>query len=334
MKHWFLLLMLLALCLLLLPGCRAAETPVVPELILRYADNQPEDYPTIMAAKYFADLVEERTDGKIRIKIYENGQLGNEISVFEQVQFGGIDFARVSTSTLAEFVPDTEILQLPYLFADADHMWRILDGEIGDELLEMIHSVDVIGLSWFDAGARNIYTRSPVTSLEDLAGMNIRVQESDFISRMVRLWGAVPVQLAYGDVYSALQTGKIDGAENNWPSYETMQHYEVAGYYTVDEHIRIPEIQICAKHTWEQLSENDRQIILECARQSALYERQLWTEREGQARENALKNGAQEIYLDTEEKEKFKEAMMPVYEQFYADYGEEIEQILAQAADE
>ena len=307
----------------------------VPEYIFTYAENQTKDYPTTLGALKFAELVEERTEGRIRIQVKAEGVMGSESEVIRQMQYGGIDFARISIAQLSDFIPQMNVLQLPYLYKDSSHMWRVLDGEIGERFLEYSEGYDLIGLSWYDAGARNLYCSvKPIRTLEDIQGLRIRVQEAKMMSDMITALGAVPVQIPYDQVYAALERNQVDGAENNWPSYETMQHYEVAGYYTVDEHIRIPEMQICAKHTWAQLSEDDRQIITECARESALYERQLWTERERQARENALKNDAQEIYLTAEEKEKFREAMMPVYEQFYADYGEDIEQILAQATDE
>lgn len=153
------------------------------------------------------------------------------------------------------------------------------------------------------------------------------------MSEMMTALGAIPVKIPYDQVYAALERSQVDGAENNWSSFEAMQHYEVAKYYTVDEHIRIPEIQICAKHTWEQLSEEDRAIILECAKESAIYERKLWTEYEKTARKTALENQVEEIILSAEEKKKFQDAVKPVYERYEADYGEDIAQIRALGAE-
>jgi len=186
--------------LILLSGCKKTETEY-PALILRYADNQPKGYPTTLAAEYFADLVEERTDGKIVIRVYANGELGDENSVMEQVQFGGIDFTRVSLGTLSEILPEFEILQLPYLYHDAAHMWKVLDGKIGEEFLSGPQTMGVIGLSWFDAGARSFYTGMPVTSLDDLQGLTIRVQESGFMSRVVELLGATGADCLRGCVF-------------------------------------------------------------------------------------------------------------------------------------
>lgn len=217
--------LLLCLFLLALCGCGGTAEDDIPLLILRYGDNQPEDYPTTKAAEYFAQLVEERTKGKICVRLYCNGELGDENQVFEQVQFGGIDMARVSLGTLAEYHPEVGVLQLPFLYDNAEHMWRVLDGPIGEEFLTGTRQADVIGLSWFDAGARSFYTREPIDSLDDLKGLTIRVQESTLMRRMVELLGAEAVQIPYNDVYSALQTAKIDGAENNWPSYAATGHY-------------------------------------------------------------------------------------------------------------
>lgn len=302
----------------------------MPELILRYADNQPEDYPTTLAAEYFARLVEERTHGKIVIRVYANGELGDENSVFEQVQFGGIDLTRVSMSTLAEFFPNVEVLQLPYLYDDADHMWRVLDGQIGDQFLASTRQAGVIGLSWFDAGARSFYTREQITSLEDLQGLTIRVQESEFMSHMVQLLGAVPVQIPYGDVYSAMQTAKIDGAENNWPSYESTGHFEAAPYFLLDEHSRLPEMQIMSTIAMDKISQIDEdyvQIIMECAGESAQYERELWKEREEASEELVRSMGCTVTELSAEELEKFRQAVQPMYDSYPEDIQAVIKKI-------
>lgn len=195
-----------------------SKTEVEPEYVFSYAENQPEDYPTTLGAKYFAELVEERTNGRIRILVQPVGVLGSENKVIKQMQYGGIDFTRVSLAQLAEYIPSLNVLQMPYLYTDSDHMWRVLDGEIGDAFLESVSADDVIGLSWYDAGARNFYNSvKPVTCLEDLKGMRIRVQESDLAVDMVEALGATAIPIAYGDVYASLERQVVDGAENNWP---------------------------------------------------------------------------------------------------------------------
>lgn len=312
------LILLSCILVFLLLGCGdTTGTEQIPELILRYADNQPEDYPTTMAAEYFAQLVEERTHGKIRIRVYCNGALGDENRVLEQVQFGGIDFARASLGTLSEFHSDLDALMLPYLYEDADHMWRVLDGPIGDAFLSSTRKINVIGLSWYDAGARSFYTRRKISCLEDLAGLNIRVQESELMSQMVECLGAVPLEIQYGDVYSALQTGKIDGAENNWPSYESTGHFEAAPYYLLDAHSRLPEMQIISTVAWHKIAEIDEDycgIVRQCAEESAIYERALWKQREEASEERVKSLGGVVTTLSDEELAKFQEAVQPLYD--------------------
>lgn len=307
------------------------QKEAVPEFVLSYAENQAEDYPTTLGAKKFAELVEMRTDGRIRILVKAEGELGAEKEVIQQTQYGGIDFARVSLSQLAEYVPELNVLQMPYLYTDSEHMWRVLDGELGNDFLDEVNDDDLVGLAWYDAGARSFYTTGkPITCLEDIKGMHIRVQESELMADMVESLGAVAVPVDYEKVYSYLERGRVDGAENNWPSYESMKHYEVAEYFTVDEHTRVPEMQICSAYTWEKLSEEDRQIILMCARESALYERELWTEREKESRQIAQACGTKVVELSEEEKKRFQNAVMRVYEKYCGEYMDVIDAIIAE----
>lgn len=312
-------------------GCVPRETEAPrPELILRYADNQPADYPTTKAAEYFAELVRQRTHGKILIRVYDNGELGDENRVLEQVQFGGIDMTRISMGTLSDFFPDVDVLCLPYLYDDADHMWRVLDGEIGDTLLASTRQAEVIGLSWYDAGARSFYTREKIARLEDLRGLKIRVQESELMHSVVQCLGATPVEIQYGEVYSALQTGKIDGAENNWPSYESTGHFEAAPYYLLDAHTRLPEMQIISTVAWDKVTEVDKDygiILAQCARESAIYERQLWKEREVESEERVRGLGGVVTELTEKELQKFRDAVKPLYDSYPEQYRAIIEKI-------
>ena len=315
----------LALC-----GCTSrADSEPGPELILRYAENQPEDYPTTQAALAFAGLVSDQTGGRVKIAVYSGGELGAEQSVIEQMQYGGIDFARVSLSQLAEYVPELSVLQLPYLYEDAAQMWRVLDGAIGDEFLALLDSMGLVGLSWFDAGVRSFYTREKVTCLEDLQGKTLRVQESDMMSEMVSDMGAKPVQVVYSQVYAALHNAQIDGAENNWPSYEAMGHYEVAPYFLQDEHTRVPEIQLASAAALEKLAALDdgfAAVLHTCARESARTERRLWAEREARSEQDLRGKGIEVTALSDAEKAKFRAAVQPLYDQF-ASQAELIERI-------
>ena len=301
-------------------GCTASPASSQQEkpLILRYAENQPEDYPTSKAAKVFAELVAQRTDGRVKVLVYSGAELGAEQSVIQQMQFGGVDFSRVSLSQLAEYEPELSVLQLPYLYSDAQQMWRVLDGEIGSQFLTAPRQSGIVGLSWFDAGARSFYTSEPVETLEDLQGMRIRVQESDMMTRMVETLGASAVQIPYSDVYSAIMSGKVDGAENNWPSYASTGHYEGAPCVFLDEHSRIPEMQLMSTEAMDQILELDEDyytILCQCAREAALYERELWTETEAQAEQEMLEKGCVVTVPDAQTMEELRSRMQPFYEE-------------------
>ncbi len=306
----------------------SAAKPAGESYTLRYAENQPEDYPTTKAAYKFAEIVKEKTDGRITIEVYAGAQLGDEKSVIEQIQLGTIDFTRVSISPLSEFNKALNVLQMPYLYTGADQMWRVLDGEIGEKYLQDMEASNMYGLSWFDAGARNFYNSvRPVTKLEDMKGLKIRVQESSLMMGMVKALGAEPTPMAYGEVYSALQNGTIDGAENNWPSYESTSHYEVAKYFVLDEHTRVPEMQLISKATMEKLSAEDQQVIRDAAKESAVYERELWAQREKDSEQKVRDGGSEISELADGELEKFQAAMEPLYTEFTADYKDIVEAI-------
>lgn len=298
--------------------------------VLTYAENHVEDYPTTLGAYRFAELVYERTEGRIEIQVNAVGVMGDEKSVIEQMQFGGIDFARVSLSPLSEYVTCLNVLQMPFLYTDAKHMWRVLEGEVGDTFINSFDGSKLIPLSWYDAGARSFYNSvGPITCLEDLRGLKIRVQESELMLEMVEAFGANPILMAFGDVFAGLQTGDVDGAENNWPSYESTNHYEVARYFTIDEHTRVPELQLCSETTWNSLPKADQDILRQCALESAQYQRKLWAEREKTSERNVRAAGCEVNVLSAEERLRFQEAVMPAYEKYCAGYMDLIEEIIA-----
>lgn len=309
----------MGLAALQLAGC-AKKEKVVPEYVLTYAENQPAGYPTSYGAQYFADLVQERTEGKVVIQVKTGGEYGTEQEVWEQMGIGGVDFARLSLSGVADELPKLNVLMLPYLYRDAAHMWRVLDGTLGREFLQVFAEKDCVGLSWYDAGARSFYARQPIRSLKDLEGKTVRVQDSQIVIDMIKLLGAVPETSAYSDVYSAFETGQIDAAENSWPAYYLMEHYKVAPYYTVDEHSRVPEIQLASGKTWAALPVQYQSILRKCAEESAAYERQLWAQEEKEARQQALRAGCRKITLSTEELESFRQLVQPLYAQYTGEY--------------
>lgn len=301
----------------------------IPEFVFSYAENQAKDYPTTLGGYKFAELVKERTNGRIKIIVQAEGVLGNEKDVIEQIRFGGIDFGRISLSQLSAFIPVFNILQMPYLYTDAKHMWQVLDSEIGDSFLNVTENMDMVGLSWYDAGARNFYNSvRPIHSLEDIKGLKIRVQESALAVDIVEALGAIAVPIAYDEVYSGLERGIIDGAENNGPSYESAGHYKVAKYYTINEHTRVPEIQLCSQATWNKLTPEDQEIIRSCAQESALYERELWIEREKNLQEITSQSGVQMVELSVAEKARFQAAVAGVYEKYCAEYMDIIATII------
>ena len=313
---------------------KKARLDAQPEFVLTYAENQTEDYPTTKAAFYFAQLVAERTGGKVEIQIHPDSALGDELAVMEQMEFGGIDFTRVSLATLADIFPKLNVLQMPFLYKDSAHMWRVLDGELGDLFMSEFDASPFRPLSWYDAGARCFYTtEKPVDQLEDLRGMRIRVAESSLMEDVITALDAVPVPMAFDQVYQALETGQIDGAENNWPSYEAMRHYRPAPYFTEDEHLRIPEMQLISRKTWEKLPQEYQEIILSCAHESARYQRRLWSERVRTAKRNMEEAGVSATVLAPGEREKFISAMQPVYNTYCADYEDLVEAIRALGAE-
>ncbi len=309
-------LMLIALVSVAWAGGEAESGDAMSDpIVLRLAENHQQDYPTTQGDYEFARLVEERTNGRIKVEDYHSSQLGEERAVIEQVQFGAIDFTRVSISPLAAFSPDLNALQMPYLYRDSDHMWKVLKGEIGDEMLASVESDGFVGLAWYDSGARSFYNSvRPINSVADLAGLKIRVQESELMIGLVEALGAVATPMPFGEVYSGLQTGVIDGAENNWPSYFSTSHYEVAKYYTLDQHTKVPEILIASKIAMDRLSEEDQKIIRQAAKDSIDFQIQAWADFVAVAEKAIRENGNEISELSPEAYVEFQEAMRPLYD--------------------
>ena len=324
-------LLIIASCICLafcLTACAEQEN-THPEYVLTYAENQPQNYPNSLGGERFAELVKERTEGKVIIQVKYAGEYGTDEDVVSQMRFGGIDFARVSLAVVADEVPVLNVLQLPLLYTDSANMWRVLDGEIGEELLAAFQEDELVGLSWYDAGARSFYATKPIRELADVQGMTVRVQNSQLAMDMVTLMGAKPVYVDHNDVHYAFETRKINAAENNWPVYQYMDHYLVAKYYTVLEHTRVPDVQLASRRTWEILPEEYRTIILECAKESALYQRNLWIRNDIFARATVIDSGCEIIFLEPEKKLQFQRAVQPLYEKYCTDHLDLIQKIQA-----
>lgn len=283
-------------------------------IVMRLAETHPQDYPTTKGDYEFARLVKERSNGRIIIEVFHSKQLGEERAVIEQVQLGAIDMTRVSISAVSAFVRDLDAFQLPYLYRDAAHMWKVLNGPIGQEILKKHEASNFVGVGWFEGGSRNFYTKKQVKTVSDLKGMKIRVQQAPLMVGMVEALGAVATPLPYGEVYSALKTGVVDGAENNWPSYLTTSHFEVAKYFITDEHTRVPEITVGSKKVFDKLSKQDRAIIFKAAQDAVAYQIKLWNEFEKVAEKTVKEKGSIVTEVSPAEKKKFMDAMKPLYD--------------------
>jgi tripartite ATP-independent transporter DctP family solute receptor len=282
----------------------------------RSADVQPADYPTVRAVVFMSDQLSKATNGKYSIKVFANSQLGSEKDTIEQVKLGAIDFLRVNSGTLNTICPAMMIPVLPFVFRDTAQMHAVLDGPIGDEILADCDSQGMIGLAWYDSGSRSFYTKKPVHSMADLKGMKIRVQQSDVWVSMMRALGANATPMPAGEVFTGLKTGLIDGAENNWPSYQSFHHYEVATNYTLTEHSMAPEVLLMSKRVYDGFSADEKLAVRKAARDSVPYMRGLWQEKEISSRAIVEKAGVEVIKID---KAPFQAAMKPVYDQFVSD---------------
>jgi len=283
-------------------------------IVMRLAETHPQDYPTTKGDYEFAKLVKERSKGRIVVEVFHSKQLGEERAVIEQVQLGAIDMTRVSISAVSAFVRELDAFQLPYLYRDAAHMWKVLNGPIGEDILKKHEAFNFVGVGWFESGSRNFYTKKQVKAVGDLKGMKIRVQQAPLMVGMVEALGAVATPLPYGEVYSALQTGVVDGAENNWPSYLTTSHYEVAKYFIVDEHTRVPEITVGSKKLFDKLSKEDRALVLKAMKDAQPYQFKLWVDFEKVAEKAVREKGSVITAVSPAEKQKFADAMKPLYD--------------------
>lgn len=294
-----------------------AGTLQAQEITLRSADIHPDGYPTVEAVKYMGELVAKRTNGRIKIDVTNNAALGSEKDTIEQTRFGVIDLNRVNAAPFNNLVPQTVVLGLPFLFRSTEHMHKTVDGPIGDEVLAAFEPHGLIGLAFYDSGARSFYsTKKPIEKLADLKGMKVRVQQSDLWIAMMEAFGANATPMPFGEVYSSLETGVVDAAENNWPSYESSRHFEVAKSYTLTEHSLNPEILVISKMSWDKLSADDQKVLKEAAKESVVKMRELWTAREKASEETVRAAGANVITVD---KAEFSAAMKPVYDRFVTD---------------
>src|SRR5262244_1360037 len=289
-----------------------AALPLAGAREFRVADTQSEDYPTVQALMFMARLVEERTGGRHHIRVFHSRQLGEEKDTIEQTRVGAIDLNRTNVAPIGSLIPAANVLALPFLFRSFDHLHKVLDHEIGEEILASSQRHGFVSLTFYDSGARSIYNSvRPVRSLADMKGLRIRVQQSDLMFGMIKALGAEPIELPYGQVSTGLSTRLVDGAENNWPSYVTTGHYKLAPYYTLTEHTMGPEVLVMSRPAWESLSAEDRVIFKEAARKSSAFMRELWGGLEERSRQQARAAG-NTIITDFDRKP-FEAAMSAIY---------------------
>ncbi|MEA2888928.1 MAG: hypothetical protein QOD11_3288 [Bradyrhizobium sp.] len=289
-----------------------AAATIVAARDFRAADTQTEDYPTVQALRFMGSMIAERSGGRDQIRVFHSRQLGEEKETIEQTRAGAIDLNRTNGALIGNFVPAMNVLAMPFLFRSIEHLQKVLDGPIGNEILNSFEPYGFVGLAFYDSGARSIYNSvRPIRSLGDIKGLRLRVQQSQLMSDMVKALGAEPVELPYGQVITGLATRLIDGAENNWPSFVTTDHYKFAGYYTLTEHTMSPEVLVMSKKAWESLSADDRKLFREAAQQSNLFMRAKWQELERHSRLQAEAAGVT-IVTDFDRKP-FENAMAGVY---------------------
>jgi tripartite ATP-independent transporter DctP family solute receptor len=308
-------------------GAAAAQE----KMVFKASDVHPLGYPTVEAVQNMGKKLEQATNGRLSIQMYASMQLGGEKEAIEQAQVGAIQIARVSVGALGPVVDDLNVFNLPFLFRDTAHMEKVIDGPIGQELLDKVTdnpNTHLVGLCWMDAGARSMYdTKKSIRSIEDLKGMKVRVMGNPMFVDMMNALGGNGVPMGYDQVFSALQTGVVDGAENNPPSYVFDNHYQVAKHFTLTEHLIVPEILVFSRKTWDSLSKDDQALIVKFAREAQLEERKLWQVKEQDAFAKMKTAG-----IDVEQiadKKPFQDAVKPVWDKYGAKYADLIKRIEA-----
>lgn len=281
---------------------------------LKLAHGLPTDHPVHKAMEFMADRCKEISDGKLQIKVYAGGQLGSEQQCVELLQIGSLAITKVSAAVMESFTDDYKVLGLPYIFRDEAHAFKVLDGEIGKELLLSTENKWIRGLCFYDAGSRSFYTiNKPIITPDDLKGMKIRVMKSKTAMDMVQLLGGSPTPISWGELYTALQSGVVDGAENNPPSFYTSHHYEVCKHYSLDEHTSVPDVLIISQHVWNDLTEQEKEWLQQAANESVPVERKLWAESVKHSLEEVEKAG---VTIYRPDKKPYREKVKDVYESY------------------
>jgi tripartite ATP-independent transporter DctP family solute receptor len=299
------------------------------KLVLKASDVHPAGYPTVVAVENLGKKLSAATNGRLSVQMFAAMQLGGEKEAIEQAQIGAIQFARVSVGALGPVIDELNVFNLPFLFRNTAHMQKVIDGPIGQELLDKVTNnpkAGLIGICWMDAGARSVYdTKRPIKAIGDLKGLKVRVMGNPMFVDMMNALGGNGVAMGYDQVFAALQTGVVDGAENNPPSFVFDNHYQVAKYYTLTEHLIVPEMLVFSRKTWDSLSKDDQALIMKFGREAQLEERALWTKYEQEALDKAKGAGIQVIEIA--DKTPFQDAVKPVWDKYGPKYAEMIKRI-------
>ena len=315
----------------ILSGSMMRRATAQTKMIFKASDVHPEGYPTVAAVEEMGKELDKATGGRLSVQMYASMQLGGEKEAIEQAQVGAIALARVSVGALGPVINDLNVLNLPFLFRDTAHMRKVIDGTIGQELLDKVTNnptANLVGLCWMDAGARNMYdTKRPMKDIADLKGLKVRVMGNPMFIDMMNDLGANGVAMGYDQVFTALQTGVVDGAENNPPSFVFDNHYQVAKYYTLTEHLIVPEMLVFSKPIWNKLSKDDQALVQKSGREAQMNERVLWDQYEAKALAKMKEAGIQVVTIA--DKKPFQDAVKPVWDKYAPQFADMIKRIQA-----
>ena len=300
------------------------------KMVLKASDVHAAGYPTVVAVEDLGKKLSAATQGRLSVAMYPSMQLGGEKEAIEQAQVGAIAFARVSVGALGPVVDDLNVFNLPYVFRNTTHMQHVIDGQIGQDLLDKVTNSGkgLVGLAWMDAGARNFYaTKKPIKTMADLKGMKVRVMGNPMFVEMANSMGGNGVAMGYDQVFSALQTGVVDGAENNPPSFVFDNHFQVAKFYTLTEHLIVPEMLVFSKKAWDAMSKDDQALLVKFSKEAQQEERKLWEAYEKQAMDKAKTAGIQIIEVSAADKKVFQDAVKPVWDKYGPKYADMVKRI-------
>jgi tripartite ATP-independent transporter DctP family solute receptor len=301
------------------------------KMVFKASDVHPLGYPTVEAIVRMGKKLEQATNGRLSIQMYPSMQLGGEKEMIEQAQVGALQIARISVGPVGTVVDELNVFNLPFVFRDTKHMEKVIDGEIGQEMLEKISTnpqTKLIGLGWMNAGSRNVYnSKHPVKSLDDLKGLKIRMMGNPIFVDTMNALGGNGIAMGFDQLYNAMQTGVVDGAENNPPTYVTGHHYQVAKYFSMTEHLIIPEIFVFSRRTWDTLSKDDQALIKKLSHEAQLEQRQLWYEMEDESIAKMKSMGIEIVTF--KDKKPFQDAVRPVWDKYGAKYADLVKRIQA-----